>query len=194
MSGTTPIDAPAAFDIFKLDQLLSPFTRITECNGRELTWQEQQAPGFVGAFVVFRGEKLLSVTYGVELIDRPGFARLAPLVAYCNAAKNARPPRGMKLIDLRLADMHIPQVAMARLPYQELLEPGKWGYKFKFQEYRRLQIAGGVAQAPRNAFEVKIEAAQSELRGATAQADEATAAARAAAGERSGRNKHVPGT
>ena len=80
MSGTTPIDAPAAFDIFKLDRLLSPFTRITECNGRELTWQEQQAPGFVGAFVVFRGEKLLSVTYGVELIDRPGFARLAPLV------------------------------------------------------------------------------------------------------------------
>src|ERR1700748_2652680 len=105
MTTPTPVTNPGAFDLFKLDKLLSPFCRITECNGRELTWQEQQAPGFAGAFVVFRGEKLVTVPYGIELITNdPGsvasFARYQPLVAYCNAAKNARPPKGMRLVDL----------------------------------------------------------------------------------------------
>lgn len=188
---TTPIDNPGAFDVFKLDSLFSPFSRIAECNGRELTWQEQQAPGFSGAFVIFRGERLVSVTYSVEIIDRPGFAKEAPLSAYCNAAKNARPPRGMHLIDLRLADLRIPQVALARLPWLETVEPGHWVKKYKFQEYKRLQIAGGPVQAPRNAFEKKIADAQAELKGATANADAALAAARAARGEPARRNKHV---
>ncbi len=182
MAAANPISNPAAFDVFRLDKLFSPFSRITECNGRELTWQEQQAPGFLGAFVVFRGEKLVSVTYSVEIIARPGFAAAAPLMAYCHAAKTARPPKGMRLIDLRLADLRIPQVALARLPWQEQIEPGKWGYKFKFQEYRRLQIAGGVPK-PTNDRDVQIFVAQQDAAAAKAQFGAAAAGARAAAKE-----------
>jgi hypothetical protein len=185
-----PISNPAAFDVYKLDKLFSPFSRILECNGRELTWQEQQAPGYAGAFVVFRGEKLVTVTYGVEIIDRPGFGTVQTMLDYCNAAKTSRPPRGMRLVDLRLAALRIPQVAVARVPWMELESPGHWIFKFKFQEYRRLRIAGGPPQAPRNAFETKIAVATKELSGATADADAAVSAARAAAAERARRNGH----
>ena len=191
MANPTPIDAPAAHDVFKLDQILSPFTRIVECNGREYKWQEQQAPGFSGAFVVFRGEALVSVTYGIEIIDRPGFAKKDVLLAYVAAAAKKRAPQGMRLSDLRLAEMRIPQVALARLPWMETIEPGHWVYKIKFQEYKRLQLAGGPMQAPRNAFEQKIAAAQDELKGAQANADAALAAARAARAESGRRNPHV---
>jgi hypothetical protein len=82
-------------------------------------------------------------------------------------------------------------VALARLPYLELLEPGRWGLKFKFQEYKRLQIAGGPVKPPQTEFERRIAAAQKELGQATANADAALAAARAARGERAKRNPHV---
>jgi hypothetical protein len=179
----SPIKAPAAHDVFDLDDLLSPQapdgrSTITECNGRELTWQEQQAPGLTGAFVVFRGEKLVSVTYRVEVWTDDGFDSYAQIEQWANAAKNARPPRGMKLTDLRLAALRIPQVALARLPYQELVSPGLWAYNIKFQEYRRLQLFGGAVQPPQNARQKLIVQLQGQRDGLANEATAAEAAAR----------------
>jgi hypothetical protein len=180
----SPIKAPAAHDLFKVDSLYSPTapdgkTTITECNGRELTWQEQQAPGLTGAFVVFRGEKLVSITYRIELWTDNGFQTYAQLESYLNAAKNARPPRGLKLVDLRLAGLRIPQVALARLPYQVLVSPGLWAYEVKFQEYKRLQLGGGAPQPPQNPRQALIVQLQKQRDGLAAEAAAAEAAARA---------------
>ncbi len=176
----SPIQAPLAHDIFKLDNIFAPGkTTITECNGRELTWQEQQAPGMTGAFVVFRGEKLTSVTYKIEIWGQSQFDQHALLVAWCNAAKNARPPRGMRLIDLRLADLRIPQVALARLPYMQTEGPGHWAYVWKFQEYKRLQIFGGTPKPPQNARQQLIAANEAKINGLEKEAAAAIAAARA---------------
>lgn len=191
-SSINPISNPGAHDLFKVDKLFSPFSRIVECNGREYKWQEQQAPGFTGAFVVFRGEALVSVTYGIEIIDKPGFATKSALLSYVAAKAKRRPPEGMKLIDLRLADMRIPQVALARLPWMETVEPGHWIYKIKFQEYKRLQLAGGPVQAPRSKFEGLLDDAKNRLEASTNNARDALAGARAARGERARRNPHVP--
>lgn len=176
----TPIEAPAAHDIFKIDKLFSPKkTTITECNGRELTWQEQQAPGLSGAFVVFRGEKLVSVTYRVEIFGTAEFKLHEELIAYCHAAKTARPPRGMRLIDLRLAPLRIPQVALARLPHQELVSPGKWMYVWKFQEYKRLELFGGKPGPPKNPRQQRIADNEKKISGLEKEAAAAVAAARA---------------
>lgn len=188
-----PIANPGAFDVFKLGGVFSPFSKISSCNGRKRIFQEQQAPGFLGAFLVDRGEKLVEVTYDVIIISPAMFTAVRPLLALCAAANKARPIQGLKLIDLRLADLRIPQIAVEVMPWQEQLEPGKWGYKFQFHEYKRLQVAGGPVQAPRNAFEEKIAVARQELKGATANAYAAKAAARAASNERTKRNPHVPG-
>ncbi len=155
-----PLTSPAAFDVFKIDTLYSPPCKVVSCNGRVLTWQEQQAPGFMGAFVVFRGQKLVTVSYGIDLWTLDGFALYQQLAAYLNASKNQRPPRGMKLTDLRLADLRIPQVALAKLPHQELVGPGQWRYVIDFQEYARLKLFGGPVQPPRNATEAQIKALQ----------------------------------
>lgn len=160
LAGATPISNPAAFDVFKLDGLYSPPCKITQCNGRQLTWQEQQAPGLTGAFVVFRGEKLVSVTYRIELYSPEMFAKYKPIETLASAAKDARPPRGMKLADLRLAAMKIPQVALAKLPHLETVSPGLWAYEIEFQEYKRLNLWGGPVQPPRNPTEVAIAAAE----------------------------------
>lgn len=196
MATTNPISDPASHDVFKLDKLYSPFSEITECNGRERIFQEQQAPGFLGAFLVERGEHLVSVTYQVVIIAQSGvagFGRLDPLLAYCASLFKSRPAKGAKLIDLRLAALRIPQMALERLPYQQKLESGKWAYVFKFKENKRLQIAGGPVAPPRNTFEQKIAKAQDELKAATANADAAKAAAVAALAERKRRNAHVGG-
>lgn len=176
----TPIEAPAAHNVFKLDGLMSPGkTTIAECNGRELTWQEQQAPGMSGAFVTFRGEKLTSVTYKIELWGKAQFTEHEKLVEWATAAKNERPVRGMRLIDLRLAALRIPQVAIARIPHQELVGPGHWFYVWKFQEYKRLQLFGGTPKAPANAREKLIVELEAKRNGLEKEAAAAVAAARA---------------
>lgn len=176
----TPIAFPLAHDLFKLDQLIAPGkTTITECNGRELTWQEQQAPGMSGAFVVFRGEKLVSVTYRVEIWGDAQFQQWEAIEKWVISSKNKRPVGGMKLVDLRLAALRIPQVALARLPYQELVEPGHWAYSIKFQEYKRLQLFGGAPEPPKNRNQQLIKDLEGTRNGLAGEAKAAEAAARA---------------
>jgi len=159
----TPISAPGAFDVFKLDSIMSGPCKITKCNGRQLTWQEQQAPGLTGAFVVFRGEKLVQITYRFEIYNAELFGKYKVIEAYCNASKIARPVRSMRLTDLRLAGLQIPHVALAKLPHQELVNPGLWAYELDLQEDKRLQLFGGPTAPPRNPTEEAIVKKQDEV-------------------------------
>jgi len=156
---TSPITNPTAYDTPTLSGKPFPgLTRITECNGRQLEWQEQQAPGFSGAFVVFRGEKLVHVTYIVELWTDAHFQAWDPFEKSLAQGKDRRPVATYRLVDLRLKGLKIPQVSLAVLPYQEQIAPGKWGYKVAFQENKRLNLFGGPVKAPQNEREQQIAA------------------------------------
>lgn len=156
-SGVTPINSPAAHDVFKITgptgALYSPPCKIIECNGRETIAQEQQAPGMTGAILVIRGTHLVSVTYEITLWDAGGFTSYAQLIKVLQAAQSARPQQSLKLVDLRLKDLRIPAVTPVLIPHQNLERTGLWSHRVKFTENAKLKIAGGPVQPARSAAE-----------------------------------------
>lgn len=162
--GINPITSPAAHDVFRVKgrsgEIYSPPCRILECNGRESIAQEQQAPGFMGAFLVIRGEHLTSITYEFPMWSVAGFAAWDTLLAMLTSAQNARPQLSLRLTDLRLRAMRGGgsfDVTPILLGHQSLVAPGSWAYKVKFTRNARLQLGGGPVGPARTAAERQID-------------------------------------
>jgi hypothetical protein len=170
MAAPNPYNAPGPHDVFKVKgaagEIVSPRCKIVECNGREAIASEQQAPGYVGAILVIRGEHLTSVTYEFPMWNPGTFASMDTLAAVLGAAMNARPQLSLKLTDLRLRYMRGGgsfDVTPVMLGHQNLIAAGSWSYKVKFTRNARLKLGGGPVAPPRTDTEVKEVAAREEL-------------------------------
>lgn len=184
-AGITPFNSAQAHDVFKVagggKSLFSPPCKIVECSGIESIAQEQQAPGMTGAILVIRGSHLVSVTYEVQTWNDVIEAQYAALIAMLRAAQKARPQQSLTLTDLRLRDLGPLSMTPVLIPGREQKAVGLHGFKFKFMQNKRLQLAGGPVAPPRNATEVAILKKQDDIKAHQQQlADKQTAAALAA--------------
>lgn len=178
---SNPLNNPNSFDIFTLDGVKSPgLSKIKSGGDRAQEWQDQKAPGFAGAFTVFRGEALTKISYDIELWLPEHFAAWDKFVAMLNEGKDRRPnPRVYTLVDLRVAHNNVTTVSYAEIGSQTNPSPGKWVYSLVLKENKKRKPIGGPILGPKNANEKAIEAANAEVKGLTAQRDAAFAAARA---------------
>ncbi|MFT3773015.1 MAG: hypothetical protein QM820_47130 [Minicystis sp.] len=177
-----PIRNPTAYDFFTIDGVKSPgVSRIKSGGDRAENWQNQQAPGFAGAFTVFRYEEISKLTYEIDLFSTEQFAEWETFVAMLNEGKDRRPPRVYTLVDLRVAHNKITSVAYASVSALQQPTPGeaKWTFEVTFTEYRKRKPTGGPVQPPRNSIETKIDELNKDNAALTKQRDAAFAAARA---------------
>lgn len=178
---SNPIQNPGGYDYFTLDGVKSPgVSRIKSGGDRAENWQNQQAPGFAGAFTVFRYEEISKVTYEIVLLSQDQFAAWETFVAMLNEGKDRRPPRVYTLVDLRVAHNKITSVAYASASALQQPTPGeaKWIFEVTFTEYKKRKPTGGPVQPPRNSIEQKIDALNKENQALTKERDAAFAAAR----------------
>ena len=158
----TPLEQPYVYDTITLDQQLVALACIIKGGGgRTVEFQNQQAPGFGGAFTVMRMEQISTVDYEFHMWLPVHFQAWDRLVAMLNAGRKKRPPRVYKLGDLRLAGTEITDIACVGIGPQFIVTPGKWGRVVKFTEYRKRRPIGGPL-APKSAREEKIDALNTE--------------------------------
>jgi hypothetical protein len=169
MADLTPRTAPTAHDIFTLDGLASPgLSRIEGGGDRVMDWQDQQAPGFAGAFSFQRFEKIATVTYLIELWEDEHFLRWEAWIAMLNEGRQRRPPRAYTLVDLRLSHNAITTVGLESCSAQKLIRPTVWGYSLTFHEFRKRQPVGGPLRPP-DRQDVELERLNAEAKALDAQ-------------------------
>lgn len=173
--------APTACDCFTLDGARSPgIARLTGGGNRAENWQNQQGPGFTGAFTVFRYEEISTVTYEIRLLTPEHCDDFDTWIAMLNAGKDQRPnPRVYTIVDPRIAHNGITMVSYADSSPIKQPTPGeaRHVYEIKFTEVKRRKPTGGVAK-PKNALEEKIRVLNGINAGLTKERDAALATAR----------------
>lgn len=178
---TSPISNPGSYDFFTIDGVKSPgLSKIISGGNRAQEWQDQKAPGFAGAFTVFRGEQLTKITYEFSLWLPEHFAAWDKLIAMLVEGKDRRPsPRVYTLVDLRVVHNKVTSVSYADATAQMNPTTGKWTYQLELKEVKKRKPIGGPALGPRTELEKAIDAADGKVKALTAQRDAAFAAARA---------------
>jgi hypothetical protein len=182
---TSPLQSPEQYDYITLDGVKSPGLCIRSSGGeRKQKWENQQAPGFAGAFTVFRGEEISTIEYQFQLWEPEHFIAWDSFVATLRAGQKKRPPRVYDLVDLTIDHNEIKQVAAVSIGRQEKLGPTKWGYTVAFTEYRKRKPIGGVP-LPKGKTEIeqKIERLNSENKALGQQLDARLAAVRKERGQ-----------
>ena len=178
---TSPLTNPQSYDVFTLDGKASPgLSRIKGGGNRAEEWQDQRAPGFAGAFTVFRGEQLTKISYDLELWMPEHFAAWDQWIAMLSEGKDRRPnPRLYTLVDLRTAHNKVVTVSYAEVSAMLNPSPGKWVYSVDLKEVKKREPIGGPILGPRDPNEKAIVDATAKRDALAAQRDAAFAAARA---------------
>lgn len=153
-----PIDNPNAFDLYTLDQRVSPgVTTITGGGERDLNWSKQQGLLTVGASTVLRYEEIAEVSYLHTLWTPAQFPEFDDFAMFLNAAVDVRPPRAWILGDERLKHCRIMAVSLRKLGPQLTVGPGgPWTRAVTYLAYKKPKPLGGASQAPQTAAQREI--------------------------------------
>jgi hypothetical protein len=184
-----PITNPTAFDRITLDgREVAVLAEATDGGDREQVVEQQQSPGFAGAYTVVKQEKLSALTYRFHCWLPAHFQALRPWLDTFKAGRKKRPPRVYVLGDLSVEHNEIKQVICSKVSRLIKVSQGRYAYDVHFDEYRKRRPIGGVAVPGLTAtdiaiigFEVANPALQAQLNSMRADA-----AKRRAAGDSSG--------
>ena len=145
---TTPFDTPSAYDFFTLDGEESPLCYINSGGHRIQQVQKQQAPGFGGAFTVFRIEEISDVEYEFPAWNAAQYAVVKAFAAKLVAGSRKRPVKAYKFLDLRLEHIGIKLVSPFDIsPLDKSKGSQMRRLLVKFVESKKLQPFGGVPSA-----------------------------------------------
>jgi hypothetical protein len=150
----SPITTPGAFDFITLDGQRTPGTcKRTSGGNRSYKIDDAQAPGFGGAYTIFRFEEISKIVYRFSVWYDPGkptaesvaaYAALEAFLASLVAGNKKRPPKSYRFLDLYLGHNGIGSVIVADVGGIEKDE-GKmrWSAEVRFSEHKKLRIFGG---------------------------------------------------
>jgi hypothetical protein len=145
---TTPFDTPGAYDYFTLDGEKSPLCYITVGGHRIQQVQKMQAPGFGGAFTVFRIEEISEVEYEFPAWNAAQYKLIETFAEKMAAGARKRPVKAYKFLDLRLRHIGIKQVSPFDLgPLDKAKGSQMRRFTCKFIESKKLAPFGGVPSA-----------------------------------------------
>jgi hypothetical protein len=169
-----PLDNPTAFDTFALDGISPPgLTMLKGGGNRKDKFENQQAPGFAGAFTVFRMEEISAIDYEIVVWTPEHFEKLRSFLDLLNTGRKKRPPKIWKLTDPRVAHNNITDVCVVDVSALQRVGPGKYSLGIAFTEYRKRKPYGGAPKRAKSELEKKVEAQNEENKALRAQLEAA---------------------
>lgn len=169
-----PLLTPSAYDKITLDKAPSPgFVKRTSGGDRPYKIDQAQAPGFMGAYTLFRYEELANIEYRFFVWYDPGkgvkgfvaeYAKLEAFLAQLNRGNKSRPPKAYVFQDLYLSHNAINSIVAQSIgPIEKDHEKLLWSAAVRFAEYKRLNLFGGAPKPPQNEQEKRLQEAQQGL-------------------------------
>lgn len=153
---------PGIYEHPTLDGIPIPGTCVTRQQGgdRDIKVEQQQQPGFAGAFTMVRGEEMALVTYQIECVDKASRDAVRAWLPAMRAAQKARQggylrPTAFRFSDPALEHCEIRSVIVKTIGGWVRVKPSnKWTIDVTFAEWKKRVPIGGAA-GPRAKSEVE---------------------------------------
>jgi hypothetical protein len=175
----SPFQTPEAFDYIEIDDVKSPTTDAkivrTAINGRELDYDEQRSPLFLGVFTVIRTQKIVSIDYAIEYwsdaaIDAAEAWQRMLRAHQKQAALGGTDPlarrsvKPLKVLDPALDGLDVPSMWCPYVgPRFERVEGMQaWRLPFKLREFGPRRPIGGPMRDERNAGAINAARREAE--------------------------------
>jgi hypothetical protein len=150
----SPFETPEAFDFITIDGVKSPAKIVrTAINGRELEYDEQKSPLYLGVFTVIRNQTIVSVDYALEYWTEDAVKPVEDWQRMLRTHQRRKPVKPFRLIDPVLDGLDVPSMwcpyVGSRFERVEGLQ--KWRLPFKCREFGPRRPIGGPLRDERNA-------------------------------------------
>lgn len=157
-----PQDNPALYEHPTLDNIPIPGTRVVRTGGGERTMkvEQQQQPGFAGAFTLVKMEDMATVSYRIDCADKPARDAVNAWLPAMRAAQKSWPkPTVFRLYDPALEHNEIRNVIVQKVGgWQKEYKSGMWSVDIALAEWKKRVPIGGVAKPrPKSEAEKEIE-------------------------------------
>lgn len=157
---SNPIDHPELYDYITLDDEKIPIL-VKRPSGfdREIVVEQQQSPGYAGAYTVVKQEKLIAGTYRFMCWLPDHFATMKTWIDRFRAGNKKRPPRVYRIGDAAVAHNELKQIVVSNIsPLIEVSHsPIMYAYDIKIDEYRKRRPIGGVVAPAKTETDRQIE-------------------------------------
>lgn len=157
-----PQDNPTIYEHPTLDSIPIPGTRVVRTGGGERTMkvEQQQQPGFAGAFTLVKIEDMATVSYRIDCADKPARDAVNAWLPAMRAAQKSRPkPTVFRFYDPALEHNEIRNVIVQRVGgWQKDDKSGMWSVDVALAEWKkRVPIGGAAGPRPKSDIEKQIE-------------------------------------
>jgi hypothetical protein len=148
MAVDTPFDNPRAYDAITIDGTETPGLCTFKGGGnRKNIIEDQQGLGFGGAFNYVRGQEIPYIDYELHVWTTEEYKALQALADRLCAARDARPPKVLRLTDLAVAHNKVAKVIVWDVGAFQASKIGRWFLPITLKESRPRKPIGGVPRA-----------------------------------------------
>jgi len=171
-----PDENPTVYEHPTLDDVPIPGTRVVRTQGgdRQMKVEQQQQPGFAGAFTIVKIEEMAALSYAIECADKAARDAVKAWLPAMRAAQKKRPkPTAFRFYDPALEHNEIKNVVVQQIGgWTKDDKSGKWTVTIAFAEWKkRVPIGGGAAPRAKTEIEKQIEEQNAQGKALRAQLD-----------------------
>lgn len=155
-----PWTTPGLYDRITLDGEEVACLAMIDGGDRTSPIEQQQSPGYAGAYTLAKWERLSEVTYEFRMWEPEHLTTMRAWIARLHAGRKKRPhPKVWRLGDRRLEHNAITQVCTETISRLIQPEAGVQLYVFRvvFKEYGKRRPLGGVALPAKTETDKQIE-------------------------------------
>lgn len=158
-----PSENPTIYEHPALENVPIPGTRVVRTGGGERSQkvEQQQQPGFAGAFTLVKIEDMATVSYRIECADKPARDAVRSFLEVLRKGQKQRPrPAVYRFSDPALEHNEIRSVVVSSLGGWTKADPsGLWSVEVTFSEWKkRVPVGGAAAPRAKTDTEKQIEA------------------------------------
>ncbi|MCC6559663.1 MAG: hypothetical protein IT372_42645 [Polyangiaceae bacterium] len=139
-----PLVNPGPWDKFKLDSVENPGLSELQSGGeRKDKIESMQGAGDEGAFTVFKGSEISSLSYLVKVWSVGQLKQLGAWLELLRSGRKKKPRKVYDHEDPRTAHNEILRTTVESIGPVQKLAPGMWGVVVAFKEWRKKKTTGG---------------------------------------------------
>lgn len=157
-----PSENPTLYEHPTLENVPIPGTRVVRTGGGERSQkvEQQQQPGFAGAFTLVKLEDMATVSYRIECADKPAWEAVIPFLQVLRKGMRQRPkPAQYRFSDPALEHNEIRSVVVQSIGGLTKTDPsGLWSVEVTFAEWKkRVPVGGPTAPRDDSEFDNKVK-------------------------------------
>lgn len=157
-----PRENPTVYEHPTLENIPIPGTRVVRTQGgeRSMKVEQQQQPGYAGAFTTVKIEDMATITYRIDCADKAARDAVKAWLPAMRAAQKARPkPTAFAFYDPALEHNEIKSVIVSLIGgWDHNEKTDMWSVVITFAESKkRVPVGGGAGPRAKTEIEKKIE-------------------------------------